>query len=100
MCVYQVKTGSEAAFKTLLEKHWPTLSRLELVTDQRSVVYRGRNDDGTPFFVEFIEWRDQTAPDTAHQLADVAAVWEAMGPLCEARGGKPAMEFPPVERVS
>ena len=27
------------------------------------------------------------------------AIWEPMGGLCEARGGKPAMSFPHVQRA-
>lgn len=100
MCVYRVRAGAEREFEELLRKHWPTLHELELVTDTPSTVYRGTNDDGSPFFVEFIEWRDAAMPGTAHALPEVAAIWEAMGPLCEARSGKPAMEFPTVEHVS
>lgn len=100
MCIYQVRTGAERDFEALLGKHWPTLQGVELVTEQRSQVFRGQNDDKSVFFVEFIEWIDAQAPETAHELPEVAAVWEAMGPLCEARGGKPPMEFPHVERIS
>jgi len=100
MCVYQVRAGAEPEFEQLLRKHWPTLNQLELVTDKPATAYRGHNDDGAPFFVEFIEWRDATAPDTAHALPEVAAIWEAMGPLCEARNGKPPMEFPTVENIA
>jgi hypothetical protein len=100
MCVYQVRAGTEREFERLLRRHWPTLHELELVTDNRAIAYRGRNDDGSPFFVEFLEWRDETMPDTAHSLPEVAAIWEAMGPLCEDRNGKPAMAFPSVESLS
>ena len=100
MCIYQVRAGAEREFEQLLGKHWPTLHELELVTDRRAPAYRGRNDDGSPFFVEFLEWRDAAAPDTAHELAEVGAIWEAMGALCEARNGKPPMEFPSVERIA
>jgi hypothetical protein len=99
MCIYQVRAGAETDFEALLGKHWPTLKSMELVTDRRSQVFRGVNDDKSVFFVEFIEWLDESAPETAHELPEVAAVWEAMGPLCEARGGKPPMEFPHVERL-
>jgi len=99
MCIYQIRAGAEADFEALLHKHWPTLRRLELVTDRRSQVFRGRNDDKSVFFVELLEWLDATTPENAHELPEVAAIWEAMGPLCEARGGKPPMEFPLVERI-
>lgn len=100
MCIYQVRAGAEGAFEDLLRKHWPTLRSLDLVTPRASVAYRGRNEDGSPFFVEFIEWCNDTAPGIAHELPEVGAIWEAMGPLCESRSGKPAMEFPTVENLS
>ena len=99
MCIYQVRAGAEREFEQLLGKHWPTLQKMELVTEKRSQAFRGENDDKSVFFVELIEWLDATAPETAHELPEVAAVWEAMGRLCEARGGKPPMEFPHVERI-
>ena len=36
LCIYRVKPGSEAAFKKLLAKHWPTLRRVGLGTDTPS----------------------------------------------------------------
>ena len=35
----------------------------------------------------------------AHEIPDVMAVWEPMGKLCEARDGRPAMEFPIVKPI-
>ena len=99
LCIYQVRPGAEADFESQFQRHWTTLHELELVTDRKPEKFRGRNEDGTVFYVEILEWRDQTSIDSAHELPEVAAIWERMGPLCEARGGKPAMEFPEVERI-
>ena len=41
LCIYRVKLGSEAAFRKLLAKHWPTLRRVGLAADVPSVVYQG-----------------------------------------------------------
>ena len=100
LCIYQVREGAESVFEGLLRKHWPTLRKLELVTGRRSEMYRGRNEDNSSFFVEILEWQDQSCVDSAHELPEVAAIWEKMGPLCIARNGKPPMEFPLIERIS
>lgn len=97
LCIYRVKSGSEAAFEALLAKHWPTLRRVGLAADVPSTIYRGAEDDGAPIFVELLNWKDATGADTAHEIPDVLAVWEPMGALCESRGDRPSMEFPRVE---
>jgi hypothetical protein len=99
MCIYRVKPGCEAAFRVLLSKHWPTLRRVGLAADEPSTIYAGSEGEGAPLFVELLHWRDPDGPNTAHQVPDVMAVWEPMGRLCEARAGRPPMEFPHVERI-
>ncbi|MCP5181750.1 MAG: hypothetical protein H6993_03510 [Pseudomonadales bacterium] len=99
LCQYRVKRGSEAAFEALLKRHWPTLYRLGMVTDSPSRQYRGREqDNGEPVYFELFDWFDGGL-ERAHGDAQVMAIWEAMEALCEARGGKPAMEFPHVEAI-
>jgi hypothetical protein len=99
LCLYRVKSGSEAAFKNLLAKHWPTLCRLGLAADQPSTIYQGAEKPGAPLFVELLTWNDPEGPNMAHELPEVMAIWEPMGKLCEARDGRPPMEFPHVERI-
>jgi hypothetical protein len=99
LCIYRVRKGSEKAFRVLLAKHWPTLRRVGLGADVPSVVYEGTEDDGGPVFFEVLHWKDAAGPDRAHEIPDVMAVWEPMGKLCEARKGRPAMEFPRVSRL-
>lgn len=99
ICHYRVARGNEAAFEELLAKHWPALHRLGLVTSEPSVQYRGvEQDNGEPIYFELFEWEDGAA-DLAHELPEVLAIWEPMDELCEARGDKPNMEFPHVERI-
>lgn len=97
LCIYRVKPGSEAAFEKLLTKHWPTLQRVGLAADTPSTCYRGSEGEKQPIFVELLNWQDEHGAERAHELPEVMAVWEPMGKLCEARGGRPAMEFPLVE---
>jgi hypothetical protein len=99
MCTYRVKPGMEEAFEGHLKRHWPTLDKAGLVTKKRSEVFRGREDAGGVFYVELLEWKDAKAPDEAHHLPDVMAVWEPMGMCVEDRDGRPGMEFPHVERL-
>ncbi|MGI9325562.1 MAG: hypothetical protein ACR2PZ_10110 [Pseudomonadales bacterium] len=97
ICQYRVARGNEGAFEELLSKHWPTLHRLGLVTDDPSTHYRGQEqDNGEPIYFEIFDWL-QDAVDRAHEHPEVMAIWEPMDQLCEARNGKPNMEFPHVE---
>jgi hypothetical protein len=100
LCLYRVKPGSEAAFRGLLAKHWPTLQRLGLAGDEPSIVYQGNEKENAPLFVEVLTWKDAEGPNVAHEFPEVMAVWEPMGKLCEAREGRPPMEFPHVERIT
>jgi hypothetical protein len=99
LCIYRVKPGSEKAFRKLLETHWPTLRREGLGADVPSTIYQGSEGEGEPIFVELLSWKDADGPNRAHELPAVMAVWEPMGQLCEARKGRPPMEFPLVERI-
>jgi len=97
ICLYRVKPGNERKFARLLERHWPTLRALGLVTRTRARHFRGAEHDGAPLFVEIFEWVSGAASERAHEHPEVAAIWEPMDVLCEARGGKPNMEFPHVQ---
>lgn len=97
ICLYRVKKGNERKFVRLLEKHWPTLRSLGLVTRRKARHFRGAEQDGAPLFVEIFDWVSGEASERAHEHAEIAAIWEPMGALCEGRAGKPAMEFPHVQ---
>lgn len=94
---FRIIEGKEEEFIGLLRAHWPSLRKVGLVTDTPPQVFRGREASGKSYFVEIFEWRDAAAVQTAHELPAVMAVWEPMGALCEARDGRPPMEFPHVE---
>jgi hypothetical protein len=99
ICLYRVKPGNERRFTRLLEKHWPTLRALGLATRKRARHFRGAEDGGGPLFVEIFEWVDGAAAQRAHEHPEIAAIWEPMDGLCEARGGRPNMEFPHVQPI-
>ncbi len=97
ICLYRVKKGNEARFVRLLEKHWPALRSLGLVTRKRARHFRGAEKPGEPLFVEIFEWVSGKASEGAHEHPEVMAIWEPMDRLCETREGKPNMEFPHVQ---
>ena len=100
LCIYRVRVGKEEAFKDLLAQHGSSMHALGLAADELPVTYQGEEKGGGPVFFEFFTWKDASAPEKAHQLPEVAAIWEPMGALCESRDGRPAMEFTDVEKIS
>lgn len=93
LCIYRVKKGEEAAFRRLLEKHWPTLRGVGLATDTPAEVLWCHDKGGQSFFAETFSWKDQSSPEVAHKVPEVMAVWEPMGALCN---GMEFMETEPV----
>jgi hypothetical protein len=75
---FRPKAAGEQALLGLLKEHVPFLQRLGLATDRRAVVMRSKSGD----FVEIFEWRPG-ALEQAHQNAEVAAMWERFGAVCE-----------------
>jgi quinol monooxygenase YgiN len=81
---YRPKKGKEAELLLLVKKHWPVLKELGLVTNDPAKVYRATDKrSGQVYFIEIFSWRDERAPDTAHQTPEVMSVWETMGPVLE-----------------
>lgn len=94
LCRYWVKPDKEAEFRALLARHWPTFTRLGLVSDRiPHLILRGEDERRGVFYVETFPWKDAAAMERAHSLPEVAAVWEPMGACCT------EMEFPGVEPV-
>ena len=83
LCIYRVKDGKESEFRPLLEKHWPTLNAIGLVTSEPAQWFLSRDKNKRRCFIEIFEWKDGSAPQTAHELPEVMAVWEPMGELVE-----------------
>lgn len=96
IATYRVKSGAEAEFEALLEKHHPTLLSVGLATPEPATIYKGQDEPGEPVYYEIFTWKDEAAPGVAHDTPEVMAIWEPMGALCEERHGKPAMNFPHV----
>ena len=94
LCRYWVKPEKESEFRQLLSRHWPLFEALGLVADRPPhLILRGQSRDGRLFYVETFPWKDADAVQRAHELPEVAAVWEPMGACCT------EMEFSDVEPI-
>lgn len=97
ICTYRVRTSVEDRFVELLNEHWSTLRRLELVSDEPSLVFRSVDDP--PTYVEIFTWVEGGFT-RAHEHPDVLAIWESMDPLLEERGALEKWEFPHYSQVA
>lgn len=77
--IYRAKKGHEAELEELVRGHWPLLDRVGLSTRKPAEIWRTQDRQGNIAFVEHFQWKDAQAPQTAHQLPEVMAVWEPMG---------------------
>ena len=83
LVIYRPKEGTEAQFLPILERHWPALDRLGLVTDEPARFWRATGKNGRTSFVEMFSWKDESSSDVAHQTPEVMAIWEPMGAILE-----------------
>jgi len=83
VCIYRVKDGKEAEFLTLLDKHWPTLRKAGLATDEPAKFYRTFDRKRRLCYVEIFAWINAESPDVAHKTPAVMQVWEPMGALLD-----------------
>jgi hypothetical protein len=76
--------GKEAELLALVKKHEPALRAVGLVTDEPFRVWKAMDvRKNRVSFIEYFQWKDGTSSDTAHQLPEIMAVWEPMGPVLE-----------------
>jgi hypothetical protein len=92
---YRPKKGSEEELFALVKKHGPALASTGLIVNGLPTVYRATDKrSGEAYFIETFSWRDEDAPNLAHQMPEVMAVWEPMTPILE------KLELAVVEQVS
>lgn len=81
---YFPKPGKGKELLALIEKHWPILDKGGLVTKTKAKVWKAHDKrQNTDYFIEYMEWKDGESSGLAHQLPEVMAVWETMGPIME-----------------
>ena len=79
IALYRPHQGKDSELRKLIAQHLPVLRKLELVTDRAPIVMKSK--DGT--YLEIFEWRTAESADLAHQLPEIAKVWEAMGKIAD-----------------
>ena len=94
LCIYRIAAGKDEEFQQILGQHWTTLSRVGLVSEEPSKMFRGTGKDGKTCFIEILQWRDEKASGVAHNTPEVMAVWEPMGALTT------GMEFIDIEPLT
>jgi hypothetical protein len=73
-----------AAWAALQAPDWPVLHKAGLTTDEPAQIWQAHDHrTGRTYFIELYSWIDADAPRMAHQLPEVMAVWEPMGPVLE-----------------
>ncbi len=89
--VAHVKPGHEAEYAKLSVEAWALYKRLGFVLDRPHVVLRGSDEKGRPYFVEVFTWKSPDIPD--HAPPAVKAIWQQLEQICEARDGRPGIDF-------
>ena len=98
---YHVKPGQLDAFLAALKAHHPACLKLGLVLDKPHLILSGTEEDGKPWVVEVLTWRDADAPDSvAAKYPEVQAIWDRLNALVEKRGGHRAIEIEQAEVVA
>jgi hypothetical protein len=95
ICHYRPRAGQVDALLDLVREHRVAYRSAGLATDRPETVYVGQEQDGSgPLVVTIFEWIDAEASRRAHQHPAIGPLWERMEALCEARGGRPSLDFP------
>jgi len=98
MVTFRPKPGSEAELARVIEKHWATARRLNLILPSPHVTMRGAESGNKTYFVDVFTWRDAGIPDAAP--AEIRSIWDEMNRLVEARDGRPGLDFAAVDVVN
>jgi len=84
LVTYRPKEGKAEELFSLVQKHLPAVKATGLLADEPTALYRATDKrSGKSYFVEMFSWRDGQAPNLAHQMPEVMAIWEPMTPLLE-----------------
>ena len=68
----KAKPGQESKLESVMKKHWATIKRLDLITNDSHLLLRG--DGG--LFIDIFTWKSASIPDNAP--AEVLTVWKEM----------------------
>src|SRR5438132_8787806 len=80
MITLRAKKGSERPLTDVLARHYETARRLDLVTaNAPHVTLRSIDEEGKPYFIEILTWRDGAIPD--HAPPEIVEIWKEMSAL-------------------
>jgi hypothetical protein len=95
ICHYRPRSDAVDALLDLIREHRTVYREAGLATDRPEHVYVGHEQDASgPLVVAIFEWISPEAAARAHEHPKIGPLWERMEALCEARGGRPSLEFP------
>jgi hypothetical protein len=98
MATFQVKAGMTDRLSQLLDRHFATIARLGFGGGPKPVRVLQDQPNGAVLY-EIFDWADGAIAKAAENL-EVKALWGEIDACCEARGGKPALDFPHVKRLA
>ena len=98
MCTYRPKRGKEKQLLSLVKKHWRTLHRAGLTTDEPAQIFRAfdKRGDRTARFIELFSWKNERSSALAHEVVDVVKIWEPMAAILDEG---PSPELAVIERI-
>jgi hypothetical protein len=91
LVTFHARPGAEKELEQVIERHWNTARRLNLIAPEPHLTVRGTEDGSRTYFVHIFTWRDPSIPDAAPP--EIQAIWADMNRLVENRGGKPGLNF-------
>ena len=100
LCQFRVAKDREDELIQLCRDHDALLRKLDLITDTPVHLWVGADNLDRTFAFMTFTWKSAAALDAAHNHPEVQKIWEAMEPCCEARDGRPSMEFPHAREIA
>jgi hypothetical protein len=97
LATFRVREDAVDRLGSLLDGHFETIGRIGFGEGPSPVRLLAQEDDG-PVLYEIFDWKEGAIAQAA-QHPDVLTLWGAIEECCEARGDKPALDFPRVERL-
>ena len=91
MITLHAKPGAESSLARVIERHWETVRRLNMVTDAPHVTLRGTENRDKTYFIEIMTWRDASVPDNAPP--EILALWKELNELVEPRNGQRGLDI-------
>jgi hypothetical protein len=96
--IFSVKRGREKEFQEVNKEAWTAYQRLSLAFKEPHVSVKGTDQNGLPYFVDIMTWKNHSIPDNIP--AEIEPIWAKMRQLCEKRAGRDGIDFTEVELMT